>query len=412
MGVIMNPQTGAVLAMASVPSFDNNNFSKYPIDNHRCRVITDQFEPGSTFKIVAATAALAEKKINLTEEFNCENGQFNYFGTSIKDHEPYGYLTTSQIIQHSSNIGIIKIAEKVGSSSMYKYARLFGFGSATNIGLEGETPGKIKPEKDWSRISVGQISMGHEIAVNTLQLATAFSAIANDGYIVKPHIVKRIYGLDEKTKLQNSTSVKRKIATEDIIIQIKKMLRTVVISGTGTEANIPGWEVAGKTGTAQKYIDGKYSNDHFISNFVGFLPSSNPKILSAIVLDEPESPMHWGGQGAAVAFRRIMQRLINMDDSIVPPLKNHKNLSQEFLSSEIIKSKEQFKPLPMSLSTINIEKNIRVPNVIGKSLKSAIKDISEAGLRLKISGSGQVISQIPRPGQVVKKNDVCLLNLR
>ena len=412
MGVIMNPQTGAVLAMASVPSFDNNNFSKYPIDNHRCRVITDQFEPGSTFKIVAATAALAEKKINLTEEFNCENGQFNYFGTSIKDHEPYGYLTTSQIIQHSSNIGIIKIAEKVGSSSMYKYARLFGFGSATNIGLEGETPGKIKPEKDWSRISVGQISMGHEIAVNTLQLATAFSAIANDGYIVKPHIVKRIYGLDEKTKLQNSTSVKRKIATEDIIIQIKKMLRTVVISGTGTEANIPGWEVAGKTGTAQKYIDGKYSNDHFISNFVGFLPSSNPKILSAIVLDEPESPMHWGGQGAAVAFRRIMQRLINMDDSIIPPLKNYKNLSQEFLSSEIIKSKEQFKPLPMSLSTINIEKNIRVPNVIGKSLKSAIKDISEAGLRLKISGSGQVISQIPRPGQVVKKNDVCLLNLR
>ena len=324
MGVIMNPQTGAILAMASVPSFDNNDFSKYPLDNHRCRVITDQFEPGSTFKIVAATAALSEYKINLSEEFNCENGQFDYFGTSIKDHEPYEFLNTSQIIQNSSNIGIIKIAERVGSSSMYKYARLFGFGSTTNLGLDGETPGKIKPEKEWSRISIGQISMGHEVAVNTLQLATAFSAIANDGYIVKPHIVKKIYGPDDKTKFHNLTKVKRKISTEDIVIQIKKMLRKVVVNGTGTEADIAGWEVAGKTGTAQKYIDGKYSNNHFISNFVGFLPSSNPKLLSAIVLDEPESPMHWGGQGAAVAFKRIMQRIINMDDTIVPPLKNQK----------------------------------------------------------------------------------------
>ena len=411
MGVIMNPQTGAILAMASVPSFDNNNFSKYPLDNHRCKVITDQFEPGSTFKIIAATAALSEKKIDINEEFNCENGQFDYFGTSIKDHEPYGHLNTSQIIEHSSNIGIIKIAERVGSSSMYKYARLFGFGSATNLGLEGETPGKIKQEKDWSRISIGQIAMGHEVAVNTLQLATAFSAIANDGYIVKPHIVDRVYGLNEKIKLLNSTSVKRKIATEDIIIQIKNMLRKVVISGTGTEANIAGWEVAGKTGTAQKYIDGKYSNDHFISNFVGFLPASNPKLLSAIVIDEPESPMHWGGQGAAVAFKRIMQRIINMDDDIMPPLKKYKSLDRKFLASEIIECKKKFKPLPMSLSTINIQNIIRVPNVIGKSLKSAIKSISEVGLRLKISGSGQVISQTPRPGKIVKKNDVCILNL-
>jgi len=412
MGVIMNPQTGAILAMASVPSFDNNDFSKYPLDNHRCRVITDQFEPGSTFKIVAATAALSENKINLSEEFNCENGQYNYFGTSIKDHEPHEFLNTSQIIQNSSNIGIIKIAERVGSSSLYKYARLFGFGSITNLGLDGETPGKIKPEKEWSRISIGQISMGHEVAVNTLQLATAFSAIANDGYIVKPHIVKKIYGLDDKTKFHNRTKVQRKISTEDIVIQIKKMLRKVVVSGTGTEAGIAGWEVAGKTGTAQKYIDGKYSNNHFISNFVGFLPSSNPKLLSAIVLDEPESPMHWGGQGAAVAFRRIMQRIINMDDTIIPPLKNQKKAEPKFLVSKKNKNKEELKSLPMSLSTMNIKQRIKVPNVIGKSLKSAIKRISEVGLRVKISGSGQVVSQTPRPGRILKNNDVCTLNLK
>ena len=412
MGVIMNPQTGAILAMASVPSFDNNNFSKYPIDNHRCRVITDQFEPGSTFKIVAATAALSEKKVDLSEEFNCENGQFDYFGTSIKDHEPHEFLNTSQIIQNSSNIGIIKIAEKVGSRSMYKYTRLFGFGSTTNMGLDGETPGKVKPEKEWSRISTGQISMGHEVAVNTLQLATAFSAIANDGYIVKPHIVKRIYGQDEKTKFHNLTKVKRKISTEDIVLEVKNMLRKVVVSGTGTEADIPGWEVAGKTGTAQKYIDGKYSNNHFISNFVGFLPSSNPKLLSAIVLDEPESPMHWGGQGAAVAFRRIMQRIINMDDTITPPLKNRKSVKPKFLVSKTIKNKGHIQSPPVSLSTINIKKRIKVPNVIGKSLKSAIKHISRVGLRVKVIGSGQVVSQTPRAGKILKNNDVCTLSLK
>ena len=192
MGVIMNPQTGAILAMASVPDFDNNYFSKYRIDNHHCRAITDQFEPGSTFKIVAAVAALSEKKINLTDEFNCENGEFEYFNQIVKDHEAYDQLTLPQIIKHSSNIGIIKIAERLGNKTIHKYAKLFGFGSATNIGIKGETSGSLKPYKNWSRISVGQISMGHEIAVSTIQLATAFAAIANGGYLVKPYIVEQI----------------------------------------------------------------------------------------------------------------------------------------------------------------------------------------------------------------------------
>ena len=145
MGVIMNPQTGAILAMASVPDFDNNYFSKYKINNHHCRAITDQFEPGSTFKIVTAVAALSENKISLTEEFNCENGKFEYFNQIVKDHEPYGQLTLPQMIKHSSNIGIIKIAERLGSKTIHKYAKLFGFGSATNIGIKGESSGSLKP---------------------------------------------------------------------------------------------------------------------------------------------------------------------------------------------------------------------------------------------------------------------------
>ena len=203
MGLIMNPQSGAILAMSSVPSFDNNNFSQFSISQHHSKVLTDQFEPASTFKIVAATASLAENKISLEQEFSCENGKFDYFGSIIKDHDPYEQLTISQIIKHSSNIGIIKIAEEVGSNSIYKYAKLFGFGTPTNFDMAGETAGKIKPEKEWSRISIGQISMGHEVAVNALQLAVAFSAIANNGFLVKPYIVDKIYNKDKNWKKRN-----------------------------------------------------------------------------------------------------------------------------------------------------------------------------------------------------------------
>tara|TARA_X000001036_G_scaffold433051_1_gene469997 strand:+ start:16191 stop:18143 length:1953 start_codon:yes stop_codon:yes gene_type:complete len=412
MGIIMNPQTGAILAMASLPNFDNNYFSKYKVETHHSRVITDQFEPGSTFKIVAAVAGLTEKKISLTEEFNCENGAFDYFGYKIKDHESYGQLTLSQIIKHSSNIGVIKIAEKIGSKALYKYARDFGFGLATNLGLNGETSGTLKPEKKWSKISVGQISMGHEVAVSTLQLATAFSAIANDGYLVKPYIVEHIIDQNSKVIIKNNIQIKRKISTENIMKELKKMLRQVVDSGTGIEADIEGWEVAGKTGTAQKYINGKYSNEHFISNFVGFLPASKPQLLSAIILDEPDSPMHWGGQGAAVAFKRIMQRIINMDDKISPPLKNQikKKINKYLVSNK--KKKNNSYPIPMQLNTINTKKGVRVPDVRGKSLKKAMNIISDAGLKPLIQGSGKVISQNPSPGTIMHNKIFCTLQLQ
>ena len=152
---------------------------------------------------------MAEGKVSLEQEFSCENGKFDYFGSKIKDHEPYEQLTISQIIKHSSNIGIIKIAEEVGSSSIYKYAKLFGFGTPTNFDMAGETAGKIKPEKEWSRISIGQISMGHEVAVNTLQLAVAFSAIANNGFVVKPYIIDRIYDKDKDLKQKNNIFSKK-----------------------------------------------------------------------------------------------------------------------------------------------------------------------------------------------------------
>ena len=411
MGVIMNPQTGAILAMASVPDFDNNYFSKYKINNHHCRAITDQFEPGSTFKIVATVAALSENKINLAEEFNCENGKFEYFNQIVKDHEPYGMLTLPQIIKHSSNIGIIKIAERLGSRTIHKYAKLFGFGSSTNIGIRGETSGSLKPYNNWSRISLGQISMGHEVAVSTMQLAAAFAAIANGGYLVKPYIVEQIVHSDNKIEKNSETRFKRKIANQKIMNEVKKMLRKVVSDGTGTEANIAGWEIAGKTGTAQKYIDGKYSDSEFISNFVGFFPLNEPQILSAIILDGPDTPNHWGGQGAAVAFKRIIKRIINMDDKIRPPEKKQNafvhNQYKAPLETEIFTNQ-----VPISLSTKASTKTIKVPNLKGKSLKKAIDIINRAGLKIKIEGSGRVVSQKPKPGTYLRPKDDCLVQLK
>ena len=411
MGVIMNPQTGAVLAMASVPDFDNNYFSKYKINNHHCRAITDQFEPGSTFKIVAAVAALSENKISLTEEFNCENGEFEYFNQIVKDHEPYDQLTLPQIIKHSSNIGIIKIAERLGSKTIHKYAKLFGFGSATNIGIKGESTGSLKPYKNWSRISIGQISMGHEVAVSAIQIATAFAAIANGGFLVRPYIVEQIVRPDNKIEKQSKKRFKRKIANQKIMNEVKKMLRLVVSDGTGVEANIAGWEIAGKTGTAQKYIDGKYSDNEFISNFVGFFPLNKPQILAAIVLDEPEPPMHWGGQGAAVAFKRIVNRVINMDDRIRPP-KKKQNLLVENQLNEQLKKETFTNQLPASLSTRASTKTIKVPNLKGKSLKKAIDIINQTGLKIKIEGSGRVVSQKPSPGTILRPSDICLVKLK
>lgn len=412
MGLIMNPQSGAILAMSSVPSFDNNNFSQFSISQHHSKVLTDQFEPGSTFKIVAATASLAENIVALEQEFSCENGEFDYFGSTIKDHEPYEQLTISQIIKYSSNIGIIKIAEEVGSNSIYKYAKLFGFGTPTNFDMVGETAGKIKPEKEWSRISIGQISMGHEVAVNTLQLAVAFSAIANNGFIVKPYIIDKIYNKDKNLEQKTMSLVKRQISSEKKINEIKEMLRQVVLNGTGTEADIKGWNVAGKTGTAQKYINGKYSNDHFISNFVGFFPASKPEILSVIVLDEPKSPMHWGGIGAAVAFKRVIKRIINMDDRITPPVKEKRQEKpNHFVYSELDRMIAR-NQIPYALSTTNIQKRIEVPNVLGKSLKKAIAILSNAGLKVKVNGSGQVIEQFPKPGRLIKNSKLCILTLK
>ena len=419
-GIIMNPQTGEILAMASTPGFDNNKFSNSSPEQHRIRSITDQFEPGSTYKIVPALAAISNNKIGLTEEFNCENGEYKYFNIMIRDHEKRGMLTLPQIMHFSSNIGVVKFMKQVGAKGLYNQSRAFGFGSATGISIAGEAVGKLNPVKNWSAVSLGQISMGHEVGVTAIQLATAYCAIANGGYLVTPRIVRQIIDHNQDVVYAEEPAIIRKISDENSMKNMREILRGVVVNGTGHKAEIAGWDVAGKTGTAQKWKNGKYSNDKFISNFVGFFPYENPQLLAFIMLDEPRKPNHWGSEGAAVAFRRIIKRIINMDDEIIPPVREQKRVEyvNSLIKDDIIIQRNghlaaQVSTLPIALSTVaNFSNKVLMPEVRGFSMRKAMTVLRQAGLKIQIQGSGKVIWQSPKPGSILNKGSTCIVGLK
>ena len=416
-GIILNPQNGEVLALGSTPGFNNNYFNDFNPSYHRIKAITDQFEPGSTYKVVSAISALTNDIVKPNQEFNCENGQYKYYTISIRDHQPYSMLSTSQIIQHSSNIGIIKIIEKVGPKTLYYISRDFGFGSKTGIKLDGEVKGTLNPFVNWSAVSLGQIAMGHEVGVTAIQLAMAYCAIANGGYLLQPKLIRQVIDSQNLPLHVEKPVIIRKIANESIMNDIKKMLRNVILDGTGVNAEISGWKVAGKTGTAQKWLDGKYSNDKFISNFVGFFPVENPQLLSLIILDEPRQPYHWGGQGAAVAFKRIMKRIISMDDSISPPIKEKSDQDFEIIKiadkNGIITDLNKKENFLVALSAeTKIAEKVEVPELRGLSMRKAMIALNDKGIISDMSGSGKVIWQSPKPGTLVKIGTICKVGLK
>jgi len=362
-------------------------------------------------------SATHDKRISLDNEFNCENGTYKYYTININDHEPHGMLTIPQIIYYSSNIGTIKIAEQIGPNIFYSISRDLGFGQKTGISLDGEVKGSLKPVKDWSAISLGEIAMGHEVGVTAIQLASAYSAIANGGYLLKPRIIKQVINSDGNVVYSEKSTVIRHVACEQTMKEIRKMLRGVIIDGTGKNADIQGWQVAGKTGTAQKWNNGKYSNNQFISNFIGFFPYENPQLLAFVMLDEPNQPYHWGAEGAAPAFRNIMRRIINMDDDITPPIGNDDIIVSEFKNNNIVENYiapiKHSNKLPPSLSSVAEYPNkAYVPDLRGLSMRKAIKTLGHLGLKPKVRGSGKVLSQNLMPGSLVNKGTVCVVELR
>ena len=419
-GIIMNPQTGEILAMASTPGFDNNKFGTSAPAQQRIRSITDQFEPGSTFKVVSAVSAISGNTVSLEDEFHCENGEFSYYNITVRDHTEHAMLTLPGIICFSSNIGMIKVMERVGTKSLYRTSRDFGFGSTTGISLAGEMSGKLSAVKNWSAVSLGQIAMGHEVGVTAIQLASAYCAIANGGYLVTPRLVRQIIDRNQEVIYAEEPSVIRKISDQKTMENIRKMLRGVVMNGTGHNANISGWDVAGKTGTAQKWIDGQYSNDKFISNFVGFFPYQNPQLLAFIMLDEPNQPYHWGSEGAAIAFKRVMKRIISMDDEITPPTRDSDQgiFAYQLPKNDVIIRNEppiaiQASSLPLGLSTVaRFSNKVEMPEIRGFSMRKAMTSLRQAGLKYIIKGSGKVAWQSPVPGTILNKGHTCTVGFK
>lgn len=310
--IVMDPYTGEILAMADYPQFNPNSFAQYKEGNWRNNVVTSSFEPGSVFKLILAAAAIEEGVAGQDDIFFCENGEFAVGGATVheaKGHK-YGWLTLREIIGKSSNIGAIKVAQKLGAKKFYDYILRFGMGSKTGINLPGESMGQVRDIKDWSNISLASISFGQEISVTPIQLAAGISVLANGGFLMKPYVVKAIEKNGIIVKEFKPEAVRR-IVSEKTCREMSEILEYAVRFGTGQKAIINGYGIAGKTGTAQKAdVDKKgYSPDKFVSSFVGYVPVRKPRIIILVNIDEPEG-VSWGGEVAAPVFREIAKKTL------------------------------------------------------------------------------------------------------
>jgi cell division protein FtsI/penicillin-binding protein 2 len=310
--IMMDPFTGEILALANRPTFDPGELTEIDLSEVRNRAITDCYEPGSTFKIVVGIAALEEKVVNPETRFDCSAGTIEVGGRRIKDDHKHGVLAFREVIQKSSNVGTIKTALMVGKPKFYEYIKKFGFGDRTGIDLQGEIQGLVKSPEKWSGTSIGAMAIGQEIAVTPIQILRAYSAVANGGYLVTPHVVKEIRSPDGTVVTKVEPKTERIISAETASI-FRGILKTVTEQGgTATEAAVEGNHVAGKTGTAQLF-DPKtkhYSKTRYISSFVGFVPADNPRLAMIVVIKEPKGQIY-GGVVAAPVFKDISNQALS-----------------------------------------------------------------------------------------------------
>lgn len=304
--IVMDPKNGDILALANYPGFDLNNVSKRPAESIRNRAINDFFEPGSIFKIVTASTALEENVVNFNDKFDCENGAWKIGKRVLHDHRPHGILTFKEVIEKSSNIGTVKVASLFGPEKMFKYMRLFGFYERTGIDLPGEVVGMNRPLSGWTSSSMYAIPMGQEVTSTAIQLARAISVIADNGFLVKPRIVKQVIDEDGEVIKEFPPQVNRKVISPQTAAKMRWLLMGVVESGTGQKAKMEDFSAGGKTGTAQKVEPGgTYSHNRFMASFIGFAPVSKPVLAVAVCVDEPK-PVYFGGDVAAPVFKNVV----------------------------------------------------------------------------------------------------------
>ncbi len=300
--VVLDPWSGAVLAMASYPGFDPNRFAGYAKERFVNPVVEEVYEPGSTFKMVTASAALGANLVDPSDLFDCEMGSIRLGKTLIHDHKRFGLLTFREVIARSSNVGAIKAGLRVGRDRLHEQASAFGFGRPTGIDLPGEAAGMLHPKEAWRPNSVAYVAFGHEVTVTALQLANAFAAVANGGTLFRPFVALERRGPGGEVERRPGPEAIGRPLAPTTAREIERLLEAVVADGTGKLAAVPGYTVAGKTGTAQKVIDGRYAAGRYIASFAGFVPARRPALVAAVVIDEPRPPLYHGGQVAAPVF--------------------------------------------------------------------------------------------------------------
>ncbi len=438
--IVMDPRTGAIKAMANFPSYNPNSPGSENLENRRNFAISDMIEPGSTFKMVTAVAAIEQNVVKMDEIFvTPDNGVKIIYGQAMRDHDPLGTLDFSNVIKKSSNIATSEVAMRLGRDTFYQYARNFGFGSVTGIDLTSEESGRMRRPFDWSNVTLPWMSIGYEIQVTPIQMVMAYGAFANNGVLMRPYIVDEIIddqgNVVEKTK---PTQIRRAIKSNTITELMPAFEGVVTEDGTAEFARIEGIAIGGKTGTAQKYIDGQYRS-RYRASFIGFYPTTEPRYVVMVLLDEPRTSIY-GGYVSGPIFRQITSRIMGMDEnlqrdiietsiaqnerkvpqvtglnrSLATSLLDQMNIDYKFegtgnlITAQNINAGDTVKRGAEIKLTLGVAADVNdtglrdVPDLNGLSMRQALARITESGFGVNIIGSGTVFTQFPRAGEKLR----------
>jgi cell division protein FtsI (penicillin-binding protein 3) len=410
--VVMNPTTGEVLAMATVPTFDPNKFRRYRPWHWRNRVVTDGFEPGSTLKAFLLAALFEEGVLGRNDIFYCENGRYEVRDRTFHDHKKYGWLSLANIVKYSSNIGALKAAEKLGKTKFYRYLKAFGFGTRIGVDIPGEAKGSMRHYRHWSDVNLSTISFGQGISVTAIQLTAALSSIANGGFLMKPYVVKSIKARDGRAVLESNPVILRRVISESTAKKVTDILISVTESGgTGELAALDDehFFVAGKTGTAQKpdLKEGGYAKGKYIASFMGFVPARSPRLSILITIDEPEG-VKYGGVVAAPVFKEIATQTLSYMGAYPGSFGSGtlRSGSGLFTALPEIPEPEGLRSMTFRSETVGSETgaSMTVPDFKSKTMRMVLRMADERSLEVDLRGSGRAVKQSPRPGAKARRD--------
>jgi cell division protein FtsI (penicillin-binding protein 3) len=398
--IVMDPADGSILAMASLPTFDPNRFGDFGPASWRNRAVQDMYEPGSTFKIVTASAGLEEGLVTPSQMIDCGAGSIQIGNVSIHEHghNRYGVIPFEEVLVHSSNVGTIRVGLALGPDRFYRYIRRFGFGQRTGIELPGEAGGLVRRVDKWSQLSNASMSIGQEIGVTPLQILRAAAAVANGGMMVEPRIVDRVVNANGETVYRPPHHAPQRVVSARTTAVLNEILKAVVARGTGSPAGLVEHVVAGKTGTAQKAGRGGYSPDKFVASFAGYVPADRPRLVILVAVDEPKGAQY-GGTVAAPAFKEIAESTLRYL-GVAPSIPARTVGVNPMLLAAFSQSRANDGGAVLASTAIAAD-GIGVPDFRGLDARAAIAKATARGLMVDADGSGVVTSQKPLAGEAL-----------